>query len=235
MEEEPLLSASGTGQNIIVLDLETAHSAGELETGWKDKIALGLSIGCFWSYPNNVMHWFDMYNLLDTVRVLVADQPVMVSFNGISFDFDLICALIHDYADDMSRCPQNNIELFIRSQEILHALGAAFDDLASRSYDILAEIWKIDPENRFNSSLNSLNVICQQSGLGPKLSSGAQAPKDWQAGRIAKVLNYCQDDVQKTRELFEMICRGNPIIRGDGQPILMPRPRIQAAQARQEG
>ena len=224
-EEAPLCTL-GTGRNIIVLDLETAHSADELETGWKDKASLGLSIGCFWSYRNNVMHWFDRQNLMDTIRILVADQPLMVSFNGISFDFPLICGLIHNYADDMSRCPTAGISLFVRSQEALHDLGTAFDKLASQSYDILAEIWNIDPENKFEPGLNSLNVICQQSGLGPKLSSGAQAPKDWQAGRIATVLNYCQDDVLKTQELFEMICHGKPIIRGNGQPLHLPLPPI---------
>ena len=93
----------------------------------------------------------------------------------------------------------------------------------AQSYDLLDQIWHQDPEDRFQKD-NSLDAISQASGLGAKLSHGAQAPRDWRAGHYAQVLNYCQDDVLKTKALFEMVCAGQPILRGNGLPITLPIP-----------
>ena len=102
-----------------------------------------------------------------------------------------------------------------------------FKTLCAQSYDILAEIWKVDPARKFEPNLNSLGAISQANGLGTKLSHGAQAPRDWQAGRYAQVIEYCLDDVWKTKALFERISRGEPILRGDGQPIKLRLPVVQ--------
>ena len=105
----------------------------------------------------------------------------------------------------------------------LRELCDTFKTLCATSYDILHEIWRVDPARKFEAGLNSLDAISQANGLGPKLSSGAQAPRDWQAGRYAQVIEYCMDDVWKTKALFERICAGEPILRGDGQPIVLPK------------
>src|SRR5437870_944692 len=83
-------------QNIVILDLETEYSADSLPTGWNDKVALGLSIGCWYSYEDSRFYWFDKFTLEATMRLFVERQPLLVSFNGIQFYFKLMRALLRE-------------------------------------------------------------------------------------------------------------------------------------------
>jgi hypothetical protein len=112
----------------------------------------------------------------------------------------------------------------------LSRLCDSFKDLCATSYDILAEIWTIDPSRRFEHGLNSLDAISRVNRLGGKLSHGAEAPRRWANTEYAHVLNYCQDDVLKTKALFEQIMETGTILRGDGRPIVLPRHTIGATQ-----
>ena len=245
-----------TGQNIIVLDLETANSADDCRhcgqpidhhdmafrycgasplhgdptrfeaLGWHNKPALGLSIGCYYDYRDSRMHWFDVHSLEATVRYFVETQPLLVSFNGIGFDFVLMRGLLRRRAEAMTAAQEAG-ECQLDAEELI-ALCNTFKAHCAMSYDLLDQIWRQDPDNKFQKG-NSLGAISQASGLGAKLSHGAQAPRDWRDGQYAKVLNYCQDDVLKTKALFEMVCAGQPIYRGNGLPITLPIPAAFAA------
>ena len=238
-----------TTHPLIILDLETARSAddcqhcgnpkdtcefnqhrlGNIPTflhgfqpiGWGKKADLGLSIGCYWDSRDQRCHFFDTHTLEETVRHLVETQPLLVSFNGIAFDFPLMRALLRQKADTLFHA---NYGATTGEHYTLRSLCDAFKTLGASSYDLLAEIWKVDPARKFEHGLNSLDAISQANGLGAKLSHGAQAPRDWQAGRYAQVISHCQDDVYLTKALFEMICQGHPILRGDGQPIVLRNP-----------
>jgi hypothetical protein len=222
--------------NTIVLDLETARSADDCrhcgspfdsgnhalgighgfeKIGWDDKAALGLSIGCYWDYADSRIHWFDTPGLIEVIRLFVERMPLLVSFNGIGFDFPLLRELL-------LHASQTGFEL---SEAAVMAISfEALYTAPEFSYDILAEIWKVDPARKFEPGLNSLDAIAQANGLGAKLSHGAQAPRDWALGRYASVLNYCQDDVYKTKALFELIVSQGFILRGDGVAIALPSP-----------
>ena len=201
-----------SGQNIIVLDLETLHSAEDLPTGWEDKVALGLSIGAYFDYKENQVYWFDQSSLADTMRRLVDRWPLMVSFNGSGFDFVLMSAVLRRRAD----ISLGHQEFRLYTLELCNR----FDVLAAESYDILAEIWRMDPDRKYERGLNSLDALLVSNHLPAKSGHGAHAPRDWQAGRIADVLNYCQRDVWLTRLLFELICqRQGQLMRGDGRAM----------------
>ena len=206
--------------------------------GWDNKPALGLSIGCYYDYRDRMVHWFDVHTLEETVRGFVEAQPrpLLVSFNGISFDFVLMRGLLRIRAEDMldedipdytdeptgsALAPRTK-----RQSSGLVALCDVFTILCATSYDILAEIWKVDPANQFAPGLNSLDAISRANGLGGKLSHGAEAPRDWRAGQYAKVLNYCQDDVLKTKALFEQIMETGMIMRGNLARIRLPAPVV---------
>lgn len=236
--------------NTIVLDLETARSADDCQhcgaafeqhyddgacspwhgrkpsnditqfsaIGWNNKPALGLSIGCYWDYTDNRIHWFDPHTLEDILRLFVERQPLMVTFNGIGFDFPLMRGLLRQKAEAKVRSTDTDAW-----HEDLVSLCDAFKAHCSTSYDILAEIWKVDPGRKFERGLNSLDAIAEANGLGKKLSHGVQAPRDWAAGRYADVCNYCADDVYKTKALFELIMQHGCLMRGDGQEIQLPK------------
>ena len=187
--------------------------------GWNNKPALGLSIGAYWDYQDSRIHWFDEHTLAATVQLFVQRQPLLVSFNGIGFDFPLMRGLLRRQAEHNGAL--SGIE---EPLPWLVALCDTFKAQCATSYDLLAEIWKVDPDRKFERGLNSLDAIAQANGLGAKLSHGAQAPRDWAAGRYADVLNYCADDVYKTKMLFEQIVEYGEILRGDGEPIALPAP-----------
>lgn len=186
------------GSNIIVLDLEVLNSP--KEHGWNNKKALGLSIGCYYDYDFDCVVWFDRPSLRHTVTQLVERQPLMVSFNGISFDFALMRALL-------------------RHEEGLHTLCDQFKELASHSYDILAEIWRSDSQGKFERGLNSLDAILAANDLGAKSGSGDKAPLWWHDGLYAQVMNYCQDDVLLTKKLFEYIAENTGILHRRNGPL----------------
>ena len=204
--------------------------------GWNNKTALGLSIGCYWDYGDQRCHFFDIHNLEETMQGFVETQPLLVSFNGRSFDFPLMRGLLRLRAEDMldediqdctDEPPGSALASTKRQSAGLIALCDSFKIQCSSSYDLLAEIWQVDPSRRFEHGLNSLDAISRANGLGGKLSHGAEAPRRWARGEYAHVLNYCQDDVLKTKALFEMVCAGHTILRGDDQPIMLRNPLTQ--------
>lgn len=241
------------GSNIVVLDLEVLRSPDDCRhcgkprdqhydsgacaawiggkpleeitqfapLGWNNKPALGLALGCWWDYLDGRWHFFDRHTLEATIAQFVERACLLVSFNGISFDFSLMRGLLRQEADAL-RLSEDAADLF--HSGVLVELCDRFKDLCAVSYDILAEIWRIDPQGKFERGLNSLDAIAQANGLGAKAMTGAEAPRLWAEGRYAEVMTYCASDVHKTRILFEMICRDEPIRRGNGQAIVLPRP-----------
>ncbi len=250
--------------NVVILDLETARSAEDCQhcgkskethgtgvaachtplfglavykpIGWDNKVALGLSIGCYWDTRDSRMHWFDVHTLEAAMRYFVATQPLLVSFNGIAFDFPLMRALLRHRAEEglekagpgIGEAAYQARHAAADQRERLELLCDTFQALCATSYDILAEIWKVDPSRKFERGLNSLDAISQANGLGAKEMTGAQAPLLWQQGRYAEVIGYCQGDVEKTKALFDLVCAGQPVLRGDGQPITLRNPLAEA-------
>lgn len=222
------------GRNIIVLDLETLSSAqdcvhcgfpdmahddttdscpGEAGSehlhdryqpiGWENHAALGLSVGCYWDCQDSNYHWFNRQTLPTVIDRLVRRNALLVTFNGRQFD----CPLIGAVAETTDEA----LEIWQQYWE-------------RESYDILHEIWQVDPERKFKRGLNGLDTLCQANGLPRKEMDGATAPRLWAQGRIAEVCQYCMNDVLRTRLLFEKLCEGQLLIRGDGLPIALPIP-----------
>lgn len=200
------------GKNVIVLDLEVANSPDELPTGWEDKRALGLSIGGYYSYLDDCIVWFDAHTLYETIDRLLVLQPLIVSFNGIGFDSQVMIDCVDDGPDMRS-----SIGLVPRHA----AMEYGWKLLWKQSYDILAEIWA-EYGRRYEKGLNSLDALLEANGLGRKTGHGAHAPKLWQQGKIAEVLNYCQNDILRTKDLFELICTQEGRLRRSTGEIYIP-------------
>lgn len=242
------------GQNICVLDLETMVSADDCKhcgraleehfhnslhfedyrpctassgtpryekIGWNDKPALGLSIGCFFDYQDGLFHWFDVPTLEATIRMFLERHPLIVSFNGRQFDGPLMSSVF------LAHHPQSTDGSFWFAVE----RSNRWDALWAESYDILHEIWTVDPVRRFERGLNSLGAISVANGYGAKEMDGAMAPQLWRQGRYAEVITYNVSDVLKTKRLFEQIVATGAILRGDGLPLTLPAPTLPVAGA----
>lgn len=196
--------------------------------GWDNKPALGLSVGCYYDYDDQRVHWFDKHTLVETMTTLVQRQALLVSYNGIAFDFPLMRGLVRRQAEALEEAGRaHNNGPSNRAIELV-MLCDAFKVLCATSYDILAGIWKVAPASKFVRGLNSLDAIAQANGLGGKTGHGAQAPRDWAAGRWAQTLNYCSNDVYLTKALFDMLLDGAPLVRSDGVVLALRPPLPQS-------
>lgn len=182
------------GHTVICLDCEVLHSPDDLPSGWKDKAALGLSIGAYWDGLDGRVHWFDEENLWETIQHICDRHPMIISFNGKSFDSAL-----------MWECLGRRLSTRTTGEEVFRALALQWQKLWVNSYDILAEVWRVT--GRDYAKGNSLDALCAANGLQRKTGHGAHAPKLWQRGRIAEVLNYCRNDVEITLALAEMLTK----------------------------
>jgi hypothetical protein len=205
------------GANIIVLDLEIANDPAVL--GWDDKAALDLAIGAYYDYQDGLVHFFDRWTLEATMRQCVARQPLLVTFNGEGFDVPLMVAVLHaQAATHRAAAP---VGMLSESAAALEQLANDVTSwMASRSYDLLALLWQTDPDGKYVRGVNGLDAVCQANGLGGKTGDGAQAPRLWQRGRIAEVINYCRDDVLLTRRLLEYVATRQGWLARTGRPTI---------------
>ena len=218
------------GQNIYIVDTEVLHSPDDLPTGWNNKAALGLSIGGAYSYRAQRILWFDSHTLESMLIQWVDEQPLLVGFNSLAFDFPLFRAVLRARANALRGDPQPG-ELTIervhgRAEAAnLHTLCDAFKALAATGYDILHEVWQVAGRS-FERGLNSLDALCAANNLGQKTGTGAHAPKLWQQGEIAAVLNYCTQDILLTKALFELILTNQGTIQRRDGPLTVALPRL---------
>ena len=82
-----------------------------------------------------------------------------------------------------------------------------------KSFDLAASIWRAAgiPQGEHPKGL-SLNACCAAHGLPTKTGNGADAPQDFQDGRIGRVIDYCLNDVRCTLRLYRYIERTGGLI-----------------------
>lgn len=82
-----------------------------------------------------------------------------------------------------------------------------------KSLDLAAAIWRAAgiPDGEHPRGL-SLNACCESHGLATKNGNGADAPQDFQDGRIGRVIDYCLNDVRCTLQLYRYIERAGGLI-----------------------
>lgn len=82
-----------------------------------------------------------------------------------------------------------------------------------KSHDLADAIWRAAgiPQGEHPRGL-SLNACCNVHGLPTKSGNGADAPQDFQDGRIGRVIDYCLNDVRCTLHLYRYIERAGGLI-----------------------
>ena len=165
--------------------------------GWHDHSGMGISVlGCY-NYATDEYRVFCEDNLHKFLE-LVDESDYVVGFNSARFDRKVVQAVLN--------CAESHADVFVR-----------------KDYDILAEMWVssgLDPDKFYYKTHGgfSLDDTCAANGLAPKRLNGALAPIMWQRGQRGTVIDYCLDDVIKTKKLFDAIMRDgslyNPKIPG---------------------
>ncbi|MBS4068975.1 MAG: hypothetical protein KGZ62_10260 [Sulfurimonas sp.] len=146
--------------------------------GWYDFSGMGISCICAYDYKTMQYRVFCQDNI-NIFQKLIDEHDIIVGFNNHNFD-DKLCL----------------------------ANGIIIPEV--KSYDILKQIWLgagLGTEYEYNRHRGySLNAVLKAniSGAG-KSGIGANAPIDWQNGKIGTVIDYCIADVWNTKLLLDLI------------------------------
>ena len=162
-------------KNIVVYDLEIKKPIGG-DIGWGDYREMGISVGCAFDYRDMKYRVFLDDNIQELANRLSEPGTLVVAFNHIGFDNRLLKAHCADLKEGL-KC----YDLMLVSKK-----GAIGDQ------------YKMVKGFKLDDHLKALK-------LPVKSGDGANAPIWWQEGKVGKVIDYCMNDVQVERVLFEYV------------------------------
>lgn len=171
--------------------------------GWQDHANMGISVCCGYEYDSGRYRVFCLDNLYEFSNAVNA-ADIIIGFNNIAFDNAVIRA-----------CWQPLVKLPEKWEE--------------KSYDLLREIWVaagLAPTFNFKTHGGfGLDAMCEANFGTKKSGNGALAPKWWQRKMIGNVIDYCLNDVALTKQLFDHVLKGHPLVNpNDKQPLHLANP-----------
>lgn len=180
----------------VVVDVEIQKTIEETPGGWDSTHLLGVSCAVLYEYQEDRFRVYgpeDVQALQE--RLLRADR--ITGFNIWKFDFPVIWAL--PGRERVTVLKEKTNDLLIR---IWKSLGLNEDEFSN-----LHKGWGLDA------------VAKGTLGTG-KSGYGGDAPKWFQAGRWARLVDYCIDDVRLERNLGDFIDRYGYVVNGNTGRVL---------------
>lgn len=166
--------------------------------GWRDFPNMGVSVTGVYDYAEDRYRVFCGDNR-EEFGALIAKRDLCVGFNSIPFDNALLGA-----------CEWPS-------------------PIQEKCYDLLREAWAaagLGPDFNFKTHGGyGLDALCEINFGTKKSGNGALAPVLWQQGRRGEVIDYCLNDIRLTKQLFDRVLLGAPIISPkDGKALDLRRP-----------
>jgi len=202
--------------NAIIYDIEILRSVPNKDgskvegieycAGWHDHANMGITVIGAYDYTEDRYRVFCKDNFQRFLARATQPDTLLVGFNNIPFDNAVIGA-----------------ELRIPLPEVI-------------CYDLLRETWVasgLGQKFEYPSHIGySLDAICARNFGTTKTGDGSLAPVLWQRGEIGAVIDYCLNDVRLTKQLFDAVRRGQPILSPrDGNPLTLRHPFPEKAAA----
>lgn len=199
--------------NTIIYDIEIDRAIpqrGQLPVpgiryceGWHDHAGMGVAVAGVYDYAEGRYRVFCRDNWAE-FEALWNSSGLVVGFNQIGFDNKVLDAMTPVAERRISTRPQ---------------------------YDILQELWAAHGLSRTFSPRThggfGLDPTAKVNFGGEKTGDGAQAPINWQQGRIASVIDYCLEDVRLTKLLFDRIlATGRLLSPKHGGSVTLNRPAL---------
>ena len=150
----------------IFFDLETKLWSTEVEGGFSNISAFGMSVAVTWNDEHGFQIWLEK-DASELVKELERADKV-IGFNSVGFDYEVLSAYVPN----------------------------VHDSLDGKSFDILVDIYR-----RLGFRVSLDNICSATLGKG-KIGSGRDAVEWFRQGQIEKVVEYCQRDVELTREIY---------------------------------
>ncbi len=158
----------------LYFDLETKYSADEVG-GWGNIVDMGMSVGVLWDSLDQQFHVYLEHEMPGLIEHL-RSGGLIVGFNHVEFDLRVVAGSRH-------------------TEEERHRLYLEL--IALNHFDMLTELKKVLGHRL---RLDSLARPTLQAG---KSADGLQALAWYKEGRIDLIIEYCKQDVEVTRQLFE--------------------------------
>jgi DEAD/DEAH box helicase domain-containing protein len=182
----------------VVVDVEIQHAIGDVVDGkpvtWDDTDKLGVACAVVYEFKTDRFRIFGPDDVV-ALRTRLMDAEQVSGFNIWKFDFPVIWGL-----------PGRQ----------------RMKSMAPKTNDLLRRIWQakgLDPDV-FTSAHKGVGLdnICKSTLRAGKIGFGGDAPKWFQDGLHAKVINYCVDDVTLERDITEFADRYGFVL-CDDRPI----------------
>ena len=159
---------------ILYFDLETKYSADDVG-GWSNVMDMGMSVGVLWDSHDEQFHVYLEHQIQPLIDHLrLAD--LIVGFNHLEFDLRVLAGF--------RPSPDQRHKLYLELLELSH-------------FDMLTELKKVLGHRIKLDSLARSTLQCGKS------ADGLQALAWYKEGRIDMIIEYCKQDVEVTRQLFE--------------------------------
>lgn len=165
------------GKNIVVYDLEIKKPVEKCSRKWESKDEMGISVGCAFDYREMRYRVFMDDNLRELTDRLNEPNTLVVAFNHVSFD-----------------------------NELLRANGFGLKpDRDLMNYDMLLVSKKGAAAGKFDKGF-TLDDHLRALELPLKTASGALAPIWFEERKLGTLVDYCLNDVTQEKNLFEYLC-----------------------------
>lgn len=158
----------------LFFDLETKYSA-EQVGGWGNVMDMGMSVGVIWDSLDEAFHVYLEHQVPELIDHLKRAE-ITVGFNHVEFDLRVLAGAVPPIDS--------------RHQRYLELRAMNHCDLLTEVKNVLGHRLKLD----------SLARPTLQVG---KSADGLQALEWYREGRIDLIIEYCKQDVEVTRRLFE--------------------------------
>lgn len=167
----------------LIFDLETKYSADEVG-GWNNIMDMGMSVGVLFDTVDNDFHVYLEHQVPALISHL-RQGDLIVGFNHIEFDLRVLAG--HE-----------------PSQELRHQMYMELRTLPN--LDILTEVKKVLGHRL---KLDSIARPTLQVG---KSADGLQALAWYKEGRMDLIIEYCKQDVEVTRRVYEYAVKNGELL-----------------------
>ena len=184
----------------VVVDVEIQKTI-EQVGGWDNTDKMGIGVAVIYEYQTDRFRIYGPDDVLELqARLMMADR--VSGFNIWKFDFPVIWGL--------------------PGRERVSAMQP-------KTNDILRRIWRalgLNPDE-FGSQHKGwgLDVVCNGTFGRGKTGYGGDAPKWFQEGKWARLVDYCIDDVKLERDLTDFMDRYGFVVNGTTGQVLRIPPR----------
>lgn len=181
----------------VVFDLETRKLSDEVG-GWSDhcKALMGVSVAVTWNSETQSFRSYQEDDLaLLLLELLEADQ--IVGFNVLAFDY----VVLRPYIDQPSATMARALSSFGLQRKVTNWVNeegqGVLAILAEKTLDLFVLL------TRASRRRIGLGNVAQATLRKGKSTTGAQAVAWFREGRIQEVIDYCRQDVELTRDIWQ--------------------------------